>query len=97
MKLAHTEKTSRTTQTTSRPWRAILIALAWIGAGVVALLTLCLVGPAIVVYTTSAGLPIVVLALLVSSLIAGWDVGGLLLIMIGIRQLMITWSLRHER
>jgi hypothetical protein len=72
----------------------ILVALIWIVAGAVTLLALCLLGPMIVAYATSAGLPITVLAPLVSSIIAGWDVGGLLLMMLGIRRLILAYRSR---
>ena len=96
MKLAHTEKTQPTARTTNWPWRTILGALVWIGAGVVALLTLCLLGPAIVAYATSASLHIAVLVPLVSIVIAGWDVGGLILILLGIRRLITVCSSRGD-
>jgi hypothetical protein len=95
MKLIHEQYPISSTSATSRPWRAMLGALMWIGAGVAALFALCLLGPMLVTHVTSADLPIAVLAPLVSSIIASWDVGGLLLIMFGIRRLMTAWGLRN--
>jgi hypothetical protein len=97
VKLIQERQTNVALSVHCRSWRTILGACLWIGGGGGALLLLCALGPPLVAYATSAGLPILVLAPLVSSVIAGWDVGGLLLIMIGIRRLMIAWSLRHER
>jgi hypothetical protein len=70
------------------PGQALLVALVWIGGGTVALLALCTFGPAIVEYASTAGLPLAVLAPLVSIVIAAWDVGGLMLILNGISKLM---------
>jgi len=75
----------------------LLTALLWIGCGGGALLLLCTLGPALVTYATSAGLPLLVLAPLISSIIAGWDVGGLLLMIVGIRRLMTAWRMRQAR
>jgi hypothetical protein len=97
MKLVRAGQQRPIAPTASRSWRAIVVALLWIGAGVAALLTLCLLGPVLVTYATTAGLPIVVLAPLVSSIITGWDVGGLLLMMLGIRGLMTACRSRGER
>jgi hypothetical protein len=91
MKLIDERRMRSFTSATSRSWRAIRDALMWIGAGVIALLALCLLGPVLVTYATAAALPIAVLAPLVSSIIAGWDVGGLLLIILGIRRLMTAY------
>jgi hypothetical protein len=96
MKLAHTEKTSCTTQTTSRPWRAALVALVWIGGGVAALFALCTFGPTLVAYAATANLHIAVLVPLVSCMIAVWDVGGLMLIMLGVRRLITVCSSRGD-
>jgi hypothetical protein len=82
--------------TTRRSWRAVVVALVWIGAGVVALLTLCRLGPAIVTYTTTAGLHIAVLVPLVSCIIASWDVGGLMLIVLGVRRLITACRSRRD-
>ncbi len=65
-----------------------LVALVWIGGGAIALLALCTFGPASVEYASASSLPFVVLVPLISLFIAAWDVGGLMLIMIGIRCLL---------
>jgi hypothetical protein len=68
--------------------REVVKGLLQIVSGVGTLLLLCVLGPAMIAYATAAGFHVVVLALLVSVLIAGWDVGGLLLILVGIRRLI---------
>jgi hypothetical protein len=68
--------------------REVAKGLLHIASGVGTLLILCTLGPTMIAYATAAGFPIVVLAILVGVLIAGWDVGGLLLILIGIRRLI---------
>jgi hypothetical protein len=68
--------------------REVTKGLLQIASGVGTLLLLCALGPAIITYATAAGFPLVVLTILVSVLIAGWDVGGLLLILVGIRRLI---------
>ena len=82
------QQTNSSMLMSGRSWQVILGALLWIGGGILALLMLILLGPALVTYVTAADLPIAVLAPLVSTIIAGWDVGGLLLIMLGCRRLM---------
>lgn len=96
MKLIDERRMRSFTSATSRSWRAILDALMWIGAGVIALLALCLLGPVLVEHATTAGMPIAVLVPLVSSSIAGWDIGGLLLMMVGIRRLMAVYRSRRD-
>jgi hypothetical protein len=88
MKLTDERRRSSYALTSGRSWRAILGACLWITGGVIALLALCLLGPVLVTYATAADLPILVLTLLVSSIAAGWDASGLMLIMVGVDQLM---------
>jgi hypothetical protein len=88
---------AQTTPLAARPvGQAILMALVWIGGGAVALLALCTFGPAIVEYASAAGLPLAVLAPLVSIVIATWDVGGLMLILVGIHRLLKACTESHR-
>src|SRR5881397_725312 len=75
-------------RTAYRPWLATLVALLWVAAGIAALLILCAVGPAIIEYVTGCGLPVIVLAPLVSVMIAVWDAGGLMLVWFGLGRLV---------